>query len=71
MVIDTTDGNKAASALNNDKVEANTVALADSAPDYLFVILANFTVALICYNKRDHKIDVVSRGNISEKILHD
>ena len=45
--------------------------LAENAPDYLFIVLANFTVALICYNRREHKIEVVSRGNISEKILHD
>ncbi len=41
------------------------------APDYLFVILANFAVALVCFNKADQKIEVVSRGNISEKFLHD
>lgn len=45
--------------------------LANNAPDYLFVVLSNFTVALICYNRNEHKIEVVSRGNISEKILHD
>mmetsp|Transcript_10244 Transcript_10244/g.13889 ORF Transcript_10244/g.13889 Transcript_10244/m.13889 type:complete len:82 (-) Transcript_10244:256-501(-) len=43
----------------------------EPAPDYLFIILQNFTVALVAYNRRDHKIDVVSRGNISEKVLHD
>ena len=28
-------------------------------------------MALVCYSKKEHKIEVVSRGNISEKILHD
>ena len=71
-MIDTTDGNKSAieeaALLQKPAVTAD---LAANAPDYLFVILANFTVALICYSRRDHRIEVVSRGNISEKILHD
>ena len=43
----------------------------EPAPDYLFIILANFTVALVCFNRRDSRFEVVSRGNISEKVLHD
>jgi len=43
----------------------------NDAPDYLFIILSNFTVALLTYSRQDCRIEVVSRGNISEKILHD
>jgi len=63
-MIDTTEQPK------QDEEEVGQVLIKD-APDYLFVILANFAVALICYNKAEQKIEVVSRGNISEKILHD
>ena len=43
----------------------------EEAPaDYLFIVLANFTVALVCHNRNENKLEVVSRGNISEKMLH-
>jgi len=60
-MIDTTE-----EALGNAEVDEE-----EPAPDYLFIILANFTVALVCYNRRENKLEVVSRGNISEKVLHD
>ena len=64
-MIDTTEQHH-----KQDEDEVKQV-LTKDAPDYLFVILANFAVALICYNKAEQRIEVVSRGNISEKILHD
>ena len=54
-----------------DEEGANQELTKEEAVDYLFIILANFNVALVCFNKREQKIEVVSRGNISEKVLHD
>ena len=71
-MIDTTEAavtkEPAAETENNDHADQQQQL---ESPDYLFVILSNFNVALVCYSKKDHKIEVVSRGNISEKILHD
>jgi len=67
-MIDTTDQQHKQDNIEEEEVKQ---VLIKDAPDYLFVILANFAVALICYNKTEQRIEVVSRGNISEKILHD
>ena len=70
QMIDTTDANAKAAEAEDDVVQEKEQSR-EEPPDYLFVILTNFNVALLCFSKRDQKIEVVSRGNISEKVLHD
>jgi len=36
-------------------------------PDYLFVLTETFHCALMSYDQDNHKIEVVSRGNIADK----
>jgi hypothetical protein len=36
-------------------------------PDYLFVLTETFSCALMCYDQENHKIEVVSKGNIADK----
>ena len=69
-MIDTTDANAKAAEAEDDVIQEKEQSR-EEPPDYLFVILTNFNVALLCFSKRDQKIEVVSRGNISEKVLHD
>lgn len=40
-------------------------------PDYLFLITNNFNCALLCFSKGSMEIEVVSRGNIAEKLIHE
>ena len=37
------------------------------SPDYLFVLTETFHCALMCYDVENHRIEVVSRGNIADK----
>ena len=51
-MIDTTDANAKAAEADDDVVQEKEQSR-EEPPDYLFVILTNFNVALLCFSKRD------------------
>ena len=40
----------------------------ENSPDYLFVLTQSFYCALLAYNSEKNRIEVISRGNFSEKV---
>jgi hypothetical protein len=40
----------------------------EACADYIFVLTQSFSCALLAYNSERNRIEVVSRGNFSEKV---
>ena len=70
-MIDTTGQDEVEEEKDQSKFEVENEGVDEEPPDYLFLITNNFNCTLLCFSKSSQDIEVISRGNISERVIHD